>query len=75
MPHRLPKKSNLFTPASIAGAIAEAIAEVLAGLIYVNAMSPRHPTIARTWPFVSDLRTGSMSGDSGEQRLWPGLLV
>ena len=69
MPHRLPKKSNLFTPASIAGAIAEAIAEVLAGLIYVNAMSPRHPTIARTWPFVSDLRTGSMSGDSGEQGL------
>ena len=56
-------------PASIAGAIAQALAEVLAGLIYVNAMSPGHPTIAGTWPFVSDLRTGSMSGGSGEQGL------
>ncbi len=56
-------------PASIAGAIAQALAEVLAGLIYVNAMTPGHPTIAGTWPFVSDLRTGSMSGGSGEQGL------
>ena len=56
-------------PASIAGAIAQAMAEVLAGLVYVNAMIPGHPTIAGTWPFVSDLRTGSMSGGSGEQGL------
>ena len=56
-------------PASIAGAIAQAVAEVLAGLVYVNAMVPGHPAIAGTWPFVSDLRTGAMSGGSGEQGL------
>ena len=56
-------------PASIAGAVAQALAEVIAGLIYVNAMQPSHPCICGTWPFVSDLRTGAMSGGSGEQGL------
>ena len=56
-------------PAAIAGAIAQALAEVIAGLIYVNAMKPGHPCIVGTWPFVSDLRTGAMSGGSGEQGL------
>ena len=56
-------------PASIAGAVAQAVAEVLAGLVYVNAMVPGHPAICGTWPFVSDLRTGAMSGGSGEQGL------
>ena len=56
-------------PASIAGAVAQAVSEVLAGLVYVNAMVPGHPAICGTWPFVSDLRTGSMSGGSGEQGL------
>ena len=56
-------------PASIAGAVAQALAEVIAGLIYVNAMKPGHPCICGTWPFVSDLRTGAMSGGSGEQGL------
>ena len=56
-------------PACIAGAVAQAVAEVLAGLVYVNAMKPGHPAICGTWPFVSDLRTGAMSGGSGEQGL------
>lgn len=56
-------------PASIAGAVAQALSEVIAGLIYVNAMVPGHPCIVGTWPFVSDLRTGAMSGGSGEQGL------
>ena len=56
-------------PASIAGAVAQAVAEVLAGLVYVKAMSPEHPFVAGAWPFVSDLRTGAMSGGSGEQAL------
>ena len=42
---------------------------MLAGLVYVNAISPGHPAIVGTWPFVSDLRTGAMSGGSGEQGL------
>ncbi|MFZ5961617.1 trimethylamine methyltransferase family protein [Thalassococcus sp. BH17M4-6] len=56
-------------PASIAGAIVQAVAECLAGLVYVNAVKPGHPAIFGTWPFVSDLRTGAMSGGSGEQAL------
>jgi trimethylamine--corrinoid protein Co-methyltransferase len=56
-------------PAPIAGAIVQAVAECLAGVVYVNAMAPGHPAIFGTWPFVSDLRTGAMSGGSGEQAL------
>ncbi|WP_300550518.1 trimethylamine methyltransferase family protein [Roseovarius sp.] len=56
-------------PAPIAGAIVQATAECLAGLVYVNAIKPGHPAIFGTWPFVSDLRTGAMSGGSGEQAL------
>jgi trimethylamine--corrinoid protein Co-methyltransferase len=56
-------------PAAIAAAIVQAVAECLAGLVYVNAMSPGFPAIFGTWPFVSDLRTGAMSGGSGEQAL------
>jgi trimethylamine---corrinoid protein Co-methyltransferase len=56
-------------PASMTGAIVQAVAECLAGLVYVNAIKPGHPAIFGTWPFVSDLRTGAMSGGSGEQAL------
>ena len=56
-------------PASITGAIVQAVAECLAGLVYVNAVAPGHPAVFGTWPFVSDLRTGAMSGGSGEQAL------
>lgn len=57
------------SPASLAGAVVQEVAEVLAGLVYVNAIKPGHPCIFGTWPFVSDLRTGAMSGGSGEQAL------
>ena len=56
-------------PAPIAGAIVQAVAECLAGLVYVRSVKPGHPCIFGTWPFVSDLRTGAMSGGSGEQAL------
>ena len=56
-------------PAPIAGAIVQAVAECLAGLVYVYSIKPGHPCIFGTWPFVSDLRTGAMSGGSGEQAL------
>ena len=39
----------------------------LAGFVYVNAIQEGAPAIFGTWPFVSDLRTGAMSGGSGEQ--------
>ncbi len=44
-------------PAPLATAIVQAVAECLAGVVYVNAMSPGFPAIFGTWPFVSDLRT------------------
>lgn len=56
-------------PPTIAGAIVQAVAECLAGIVYVNAISPGHPAIFGTWPFGLDLRTGAMSIGSGEQAL------
>ncbi len=56
-------------PAPIALAIVQAVAECLAGVVYVNAMQKGAPAIFGTWPFVSDLRTGAMSGGSAEQAL------
>ena len=56
-------------PAPIATAIVQAVAECLAGVVYVNAIAPGHPAVFGTWPFVSDLRTGAMSGGSAEQAL------
>jgi len=56
-------------PAALAGALAQEVAEVLAGLVFVNAIQPGHPAIFGTWCFVSDLRTGAMSGGSPEQAL------
>ena len=56
-------------PAPIASAIVQAVAECLAGVVYVNSLIPGHPAVFGTWPFVSDLRTGAMSGGSAEQAL------
>ena len=56
-------------PSTIAGAITQATAECLAGLVYVNAVSPGAPAVFGTWPFGLDLRTGAMSVGSGEQAL------
>ena len=57
------------TPACLAGAVSQAWAECLGGLVYVNAIRPGAPAILGAWPFVSDLRTGAMSGGSPEQGL------
>ena len=56
-------------PASLSGAIVQAVAECLAGFIYANAIKPGANVIFGPWPFVSDLRSGAMSGGSGEQAL------
>jgi len=57
------------TPACLAGAVSQAWAECLGGLVYVNAIKAGAPAILGVWPFVSDLRTGAMSGGSPEQGL------
>lgn len=56
-------------PSTVAGAIVQSVAECLAGVVYVNAIAPGHPAIFGTWPFGLDLRTGAMTGGSGEQAL------
>ncbi len=56
-------------PSTVAGAIVQAVAECLAGIVYVNAIKPGHPAVFGTWPFGLDLRTGAMSVGSGEQAL------
>ncbi len=54
------------SPAALAGALAQGLAESLAGLILVNMMQPGFPSILAFLPFISDLRTGAMTGGSGE---------
>ena len=57
------------TPPCLAGAISQSWAECLGGLVYTNAIKPGAPAILGAWAFVSDLRTGAMSGGSPEQGL------
>jgi len=54
------------SPASLAGALAQGLAESIAGTMVVDAIKPGHPCIYAFLPFVSDLRTGAMTGGSGE---------
>ena len=62
-------RAGATAPSTVAGAIVQAVAECLAGMVYVNAIAPGHPAIFGTWPFGLDLRTGAMSVGSGEQAL------
>ena len=54
------------SPVTLAGALAQGLAESLAGLVLVDLLSPGYPCIYALMPFISDLRTGAMSGGSGE---------
>jgi len=56
-------------PAALAGTLVQVVAEALAGLVYVNAIAPGHPVTFAPWPFVSDLRTGAISGARAEKAL------
>lgn len=53
-------------PATMAGFLAQSLAETLASLTMVNVISPGFPMIFSNWPLVIDLRTGAFSGGSGE---------
>jgi trimethylamine--corrinoid protein Co-methyltransferase len=54
------------SPVTIAGSVAQTIAETLAGMIFGWLVNPRAKIIFGTRPLVTDLRTGAMSGGSGE---------
>jgi len=57
------------SPASLAGSLAQGLAEAIAGALVVDAIKPGHPCIYAFLPFISDLRTGAMTGGSGESAL------
>jgi trimethylamine--corrinoid protein Co-methyltransferase len=71
----LPVHINVFgqlgasSPVTIAGSVAQTTAEALAGIVLAWATKPGAPVIAGPRPMVTDLRTGAMSGGSGEQAL------
>ena len=53
-------------PATMAGFLAQSLAETLASLVMVHAIQPGFPMVFANWPLVIDLRTGAFSGGSGE---------
>lgn len=57
------------SPAALAGALVQGLAECLSALTAINLISPGHPAVVGLWPFVSDLRTGAMTGGSGEEAI------
>jgi len=56
-------------PAALAGSLVQTFAEALASVAVMNLISPGTPMFMGVWPFISDLRTGSFTGGSGEQAL------
>lgn len=59
-------QSGATAPATLAGFLAQSLAETLAGLVLVNVFAPGYPLIFSNWPLVIDLRTGAFSGSGGE---------
>jgi trimethylamine--corrinoid protein Co-methyltransferase len=57
------------SPVTLAGTIVQTVAECLAGLVFAVLIDPDCRVHLGTWPFVSDLRTGAMTGGSAENGL------
>ncbi len=57
------------SPATLAGSLAQAIAETLAGLVFARLVDPEVKAIFAPKPLVADLRTGAMCGGGGEQAI------
>ena len=68
----IPIHSNTFgqmgasSPVTMAGSIAQTIAETLSGMIFAWLLDPQVKMIFGTRPMLTDLRTGAMSGGSPE---------
>lgn len=57
------------SPVTIAGCLAQTMAETLAGMVIAWAANPNAKAVFGPRPMITDLRTGGMSGGSGEQAL------
>ena len=68
----IPLHSNTFgqmgasSPVTMAGSIAQTIAETLAGMIFAWLIDPKAKVIFGTRPLLTDLRTGAMTGGNAE---------
>jgi trimethylamine--corrinoid protein Co-methyltransferase len=69
----IPIHSNTFgqlgasSPVTIAGSVAQTVAETLAGMIFAWLINPKSRVVFGARPMVTDLRTGGMTGGGGEQ--------
>jgi trimethylamine--corrinoid protein Co-methyltransferase len=59
-------QSGATAPATLAGFLAQSLAETLAALVMVHVISPGYPMVFSNWPLVIDLRTGAFAGGGGE---------
>ncbi len=59
-------QSGATAPATLAGFLAQSLAETLASLVMVHAIKPGFPMVFSNWPLVIDLRTGAFAGGGGE---------
>ncbi len=72
---RIPVQVNTFgqlgasSPVTVAGSVAQTMAETLAGMIIAWTANPEAVAICGPRSMVTDLRTGAMAGGSGEQAL------
>ena len=57
------------SPVTIAGCLAQTMAETLAGIVITWLADPAAKTVFGPRPMVTDLRTGAMAGGGGEQAL------
>ncbi len=57
------------SPAALAGAVVQAVAETLAGLVFAYAVNPACQAVFGPRPMITDLRSGAMTGGCGEQAI------
>ncbi len=65
----VPPQAGATAPATLAGTLVQTVAETLSCVIIANLIMPGCPICFAAWPFITDLRTGSFTGGSGEQAL------
>ncbi|MEX0279381.1 MAG: trimethylamine methyltransferase family protein [Ruegeria sp.] len=65
----VPPQAGATAPATLAGTLVQAVAETLACVAIANLIRPGCPVSFSAWPFITDLRSGSFTGGSGEQAL------
>lgn len=69
----IPAHANVFgqlgasSPVTLAGSVAQTIAEALAGIVITQLAAPGASVICGPRPMIVDLRSGAMTGGGGEQ--------